>query len=364
MSIYRPQHSLLRVDLPEGLLYIGSSAFYGCSSLERILVPSTVVVIGSMAFSYCCDLRSVEISISSSSVIVDNSTNGKNHDGGMLSIGCAAFFDSSVSNIAIPSNCRVNAATFEGCDDLERLFPDDLGTELPERLKARFDNLPYHKLCYQQGHAAAAGDDEVPNELFATLLHDHERSSARIYDPFGLTPLHILALSARPSVAALQMLLGGTFATGILDFGRHDNNKSTCSNNKPNKSTPLRYAIENHAPGALAFIKAMLHALIDEQTQGLGLEVWTSDIFRAIETFEGRNRFEREGRVHDLFALLRLNQRKEVTSLLEQAVWKHRMLLTEGYENDRQGSYLNSGAGAVIQNVLPYLGSLDKVLKF
>ena len=44
---------LEQIDLPEGLIRIGESAFCFCQNLKRINIPSTVVEIGYNAF-YCC----------------------------------------------------------------------------------------------------------------------------------------------------------------------------------------------------------------------------------------------------------------------------------------------------------------------
>ena len=51
--------SLENVVLPEGLISIGTGAFYGCSSLTTINIPSTVKNIGQNAFSYCSSLTNV-----------------------------------------------------------------------------------------------------------------------------------------------------------------------------------------------------------------------------------------------------------------------------------------------------------------
>ena len=45
--------SLSRVNLPEGMTYIGSYAFYGCESLNNIVLPSTLTAIGDGAFGSC-----------------------------------------------------------------------------------------------------------------------------------------------------------------------------------------------------------------------------------------------------------------------------------------------------------------------
>ncbi|KAL3938347.1 MAG: hypothetical protein SGBAC_006735 [Bacillariaceae sp.] len=335
------------LDLPNGLLHIRSRAFLWCNSLERILIPSTVVAIGSNAFESCAALRSVEISISE-----DKDMDSTNDGDELEFIGSCAFRNcSKLMNIGIPKNCDVLPGAFVGwCHrSFETIGNRATTDELTKRLKARFRNLPYHKACYEQAHF------EIP------IVHDDGiQADQMAYDMLGLTPFHILALSSKPSVIALQKLMGyrpsKTSTNGILRFDQW------------NESTPLRYAIENPAPGALPFAKAMLHALLDQRITKLGLEPWKSDIRGAINSFDSSDRYERECWIHDLFALLRLHERKESTSLLEQAVWKQRIIKIDSSRNhpddDRQAAYLNSGGGIVIHNILPYLGSIDKKLNY
>lgn len=122
----------------------------------------------------------------------------------------------------------------------------------PDSLQERFNKLPYHKVCYQQGHARMSIE-------FTPSVNDDEIQTERSKDIFGLTPFHILALSTRPSLAVLQKVIDGTSLSpnGILAFNQRE------------ESTPLRHAIESQTPGALAFIKAMrlccMHLLKREQ---------------------------------------------------------------------------------------------------
>ncbi|MBR7169563.1 MAG: leucine-rich repeat protein, partial [Alistipes sp.] len=48
------------IILPEGLLSIGSKAFYGCSTLPSVVIPSTVTTIGNNAFSGCYYLTKLQ----------------------------------------------------------------------------------------------------------------------------------------------------------------------------------------------------------------------------------------------------------------------------------------------------------------
>ena len=50
-SAFHERYELVEVELPEGLVTIGSFAFHCCNSLERINIPSTVKYIEEEAFS-------------------------------------------------------------------------------------------------------------------------------------------------------------------------------------------------------------------------------------------------------------------------------------------------------------------------
>ena len=49
------------IDITEspGITSIGSSAFFGCTSLKRIFIPYSVEKIGATAFSFCSDLQEI-----------------------------------------------------------------------------------------------------------------------------------------------------------------------------------------------------------------------------------------------------------------------------------------------------------------
>jgi len=49
------------VELPDGLTYIGATAFYYCSSLTHVIIPASVEYIGNVAFSSCYGLKTVHI---------------------------------------------------------------------------------------------------------------------------------------------------------------------------------------------------------------------------------------------------------------------------------------------------------------
>ncbi|MCQ2417941.1 MAG: leucine-rich repeat protein [Oscillospiraceae bacterium] len=58
---YNAGHSIDKVELPDGLTYIGNNAFFMCSNLTDIIIPDSVTAIGQFALSYC-SISSITIS--------------------------------------------------------------------------------------------------------------------------------------------------------------------------------------------------------------------------------------------------------------------------------------------------------------
>jgi len=82
---YRSQ--IASVILPDGLTFIGNSAFFLCKKLTSVVIPNTVTIIGTYAFSACSHLSSITLSNS------------------LTSIGaCALAGCSSLETIELPSS--------------------------------------------------------------------------------------------------------------------------------------------------------------------------------------------------------------------------------------------------------------------
>ena len=117
--------NLTSVRIPEGVAFIGDSAFLGCSSLTTIVIPNSVAFIGHRAFSGCSSLTSIVIpnSVASigdyafegcsslTSIVIPNS---------LTSIGNRVFRGcSSLTSIVIPNNvASIGNGAFLGCSSL------------------------------------------------------------------------------------------------------------------------------------------------------------------------------------------------------------------------------------------------------
>ena len=99
---YANQKKEKSFTIPNSVTSIGSSAFYGCSSLTSITIPNGVTSIGSFAFYGCSSLTSVTIGDS------------------VESIGAYAFsWCSSLTNIIVPNSVTsIGEGAFRGCSSL------------------------------------------------------------------------------------------------------------------------------------------------------------------------------------------------------------------------------------------------------
>ena len=105
--------NLTTVELPESLLNIEASAFYGCTGLTEMVIPDGVTNIDGSVFHSCRNLESISLP--------ETVTN----------LGALAFYDCiALSNITIPSKVKtIGNYTFSGCDSLvDVIIPDSVQT--------------------------------------------------------------------------------------------------------------------------------------------------------------------------------------------------------------------------------------------
>ncbi|MBR0303950.1 MAG: leucine-rich repeat protein, partial [Clostridia bacterium] len=96
---------IANVVIGEGVTYVGSFAFYGCSSIESVTLPESVVSIGDGAFRGCSALTDIEL------------------PGGVTSIGAAAFRGcSSLAGIDLPEGViHIADQLFYNCSSLSHI---------------------------------------------------------------------------------------------------------------------------------------------------------------------------------------------------------------------------------------------------
>ena len=113
ICIHRHCEHVKHIELPDGLKYIGSEAFYNCLDLESVTIPESLEALGSYAFEKC---RSLSI------ISLPENTN---------SIGMSAFLGcTSLKSISLPSKVNeMGEAVFLDCSSLKSVV-------LPEGTKS------------------------------------------------------------------------------------------------------------------------------------------------------------------------------------------------------------------------------------
>ena len=148
---YNERTYIKTVEISEGVTSIGTTAFFGCSSLTSITIPNSVTSIKGGAFTNCSSLASVTIpnSVTSigdafracsglKSITISNSVTSIESEtfrgctgltsitipSSVTSIGLWAFYDcSSLKSVTIGSNVTsIGWHVFYGCSSLEELF--------------------------------------------------------------------------------------------------------------------------------------------------------------------------------------------------------------------------------------------------
>ena len=140
-NVFKDKTTLKSISFPDGLSYIGTSAFEGCTNLTTIpLPPTTLVEIGMSAFKGCTKLKSINLP-SSLKTIGSGAFEGAGLTSldipdKVTSIGSEAFKDCvGLTSISIPSGVEtISGGLFSGCTGLKNIvIPNGV-----KRIEARF----------------------------------------------------------------------------------------------------------------------------------------------------------------------------------------------------------------------------------
>ena len=338
------------VELYDGLQTIAERAFWCCSSLKRIAVPPSVTKIGHYCFHGCKDLISLELA------------NGLEEIGGGALAGCE-----KLQNLYIPSSVTFQMDSVFMDPSLRQKVPqlyqerfqrhDDGGgggggeydSQIINGLKTRFHNLPIHEICYFQAHFPTATTLEKLKEAIASSSTSTSTTTPKDLlekvDVFGMTPLHILAISAKPNRKLIKAILE-YFPNSHIVFA----NDLSCF-------SMMDYLVSNiyETLDTRVMAKQLLKEVLVQLTKSLGCEEWRDDILAEAENFPFDGRRELQIIVHKLGKY----QTMEALSLLEISLWSIKVNATDSVadnEVDRESCRINSGAEIIIPNIVPFLG--------
>ena len=233
--------SLESVSLPSTLKVIGQETFLCCNRLNEVHMPDSIESIGKRAFLGC---NIISFRIPPLIVNVDmgmfgtlNGNNNKCLISLELSVNVTQITVDgdytkqprleSLRNVAFPSECKVATTADEffdnrtdlrvafalhNCTDLRAAFPnnDVHYIHISQALQHRFDDLPIHKLCYYQSYS----DNETTMQSLRREINPWTskfpgqlNTTGKEKDCLGMTPVHILACSTKPTIEMYRLLI-------------------------------------------------------------------------------------------------------------------------------------------------------------
>lgn len=433
-AMFYEHHYLMEVALHKYLRIIGPEAFRGCEALRRINIPESVKEIGEGAFRGCSSLRSIHIPGGTITKIREETF----AQSGLTTIAIpwsvvviekSAFaFCRSLLSVELPKRLRkIEDQAFKSCEGLLNVEIPNSVTRLGdkafewcqirltlrfgvnlERLERRFDGLPVHKVCYFQANysedakikrlrtaispASTSSTGGKLSGLFPSCIHKqaierpHETTSyGNFVDPFGMTPLHLLCLSARPSSNVCQMLLTNC-PSDVLHRDKYGNTPMDyiCMANAPvslaklvlnahktffpeEPSSSWEYIVTRaNSCNAGVLVLFFVRSATNHRVDCLGLRRWRKNISAMVgEIIDKTSSRSRVALIDEVYKKIAFYEQKEILSLLELALWKA-MMDAEARGNKsktrvisdatmRNNYRITAGAETVIPNVLPYL---------
>ena len=128
---FKAINTIESVEIPEGIVYVGDYAFYGCTALESVELPKSLETIGKGAFEGCTALDELEIADGSALKTVDNyafkdctALEFFSFSGAIAEVGDCAFMNcDAMTTVSLQANVKkLGAAAFAGCDNLDEFF--------------------------------------------------------------------------------------------------------------------------------------------------------------------------------------------------------------------------------------------------
>lgn len=338
---------LTTLELPEGLEAISTRAFRQCISLMTVRIPSTVTIIKSSAFLDCKNLLSVEVA-----------------ERGLARIEAAAFKNcGDLRSIYIPNTVtHIDSNVFDGCTRLKEALPQE-EEQFTNALRNRFQDLPIHKLAYF--HSFQDVDDNL-DALTAAFAQEVSNEGPPGTDHFGMTPLHLIALSYRPDLEVALHLVQRYSDYHVLEdrWGR----------------LPVIYLCQSGPPNSVELVKKVAQVVQPAILETFRLAAWGKQMAAYIGNLKEMDDCRaRSNQIQRVLKIVEKYRTKEKLCSVELMLWKLKLeqcsTVTEDEKRPKKKAKINSGdsipdpsarihcrmicgADIVISNVVQYLDTI------
>lgn len=138
---FKSINTIESVEIPEGILYVGDYAFYGCTALESVELPASLETIGKGAFEGCAALDEVEVAENSALTDIGNyafkgctALEAFSFSGVIANVGEGAFMNcDALTSVSLQANVKkLGKAAFAECESLNAIYVANDALEIGE----------------------------------------------------------------------------------------------------------------------------------------------------------------------------------------------------------------------------------------
>ena len=138
---FKSINTIESVEIPEGILYVGDYAFYGCTALKSVEIPATLETIGKGAFEGCVALDELDFADNSALMTVGNyafkdcaALKSFDFGGVIANVGDCAFMNcDKLEAVELTANVKkLGKAAFVGCEALDEISVANAELEIGE----------------------------------------------------------------------------------------------------------------------------------------------------------------------------------------------------------------------------------------
>lgn len=128
---FKSINTIESIEIPEGILYIGDYAFYGCTALKNVNVPASLETIGKGAFEGCVSLKKLDVAEDSGLMSVGNyafkdctALEFFSFSGVITTVGDAAFMNcDALTSVSLQANvAKLGKSAFAACEKLDSIY--------------------------------------------------------------------------------------------------------------------------------------------------------------------------------------------------------------------------------------------------